>query len=98
MDSNLPSSALGVDPILTDVGSDHPFQRVIYARTCGDARWLVIAQLLQPHSEGAVGRFYGVMLRGIAVDGRIRPWRTEPLGEVSWHPEQGWVQTPACSA
>lgn len=92
----LPSCARQVDPPLADVGADHDYQHLVYGRTLDNATALVVATLVKEHAFGVVGRFYGLRLWGILIDEVFRPWRTEPLGEMRWDDDHGWVQVAVC--
>lgn len=91
---NLPPTARHIDPILTEVGLDHAFQKLVCGQVLDACSAVVIAVLTQQHPAGVVGRFYGTRLRGFSDGSVFRPWRTEPLGEVRWDDAVGWVQLP----
>jgi hypothetical protein len=92
---HLPPDARRVDPRLSSVGAGRDFQHLVYGRADATTA-VVVARLLKEHPEGVVGRFYGTRLWGIPVDDAFVPWRTEPLGEMRWDDERGWVQVSAC--
>lgn len=97
--SELPAGARRIDPPLAEAGADQAYQQLVYGRIDeAHASATLVARVVAEYPGRQVGRFYGVRLRGLLLDGTFRAWRSEPLGEVRWDDAKGWVQAVACPA
>ena len=92
----LPEQATFIDPLLHGVGADLPHQLLVFGEVRpATLQALLVAQLVSAHpaGDGAVGHYYGVVLKGITLGETFRPWAAKSIGEVLWCPERmAWVQ------
>ena len=86
---DLPVEARQVEPCLADIGSDLPFQRLVFAQfEPGVHRAVIVAELTarHPFGEGKVGSYYGTRVRGMKLGDTFKAWGSENLGEMWWDP------------
>ena len=83
----LPREASVIDPVLSMIGSDVAYQKVVYAQEDAvKAHALIVVEQVRPHPKklGQVGAFYGTIFNGLKLGDTFKTWSSLPLGEM-WY-------------